>query len=31
MVVGFGGAALTMVGKMLDGNNKDKAPVAAQQ
>lgn len=32
MVAGFGGAALTMVGKMLDaGNHKDKAPVAAQQ
>ncbi|MDD5302787.1 MAG: hypothetical protein PHS14_06715 [Elusimicrobia bacterium] len=32
MVAGFGGAALSMVGKMLDaGNHKDKAPVAAQQ
>ncbi|MBI2385004.1 MAG: hypothetical protein HYV14_03210 [Elusimicrobia bacterium] len=32
MVAGFGGAALTMVGKMLDaGNHKEKAPVAAQQ
>lgn len=32
MVGGFGGAALTMVGKMLGGSGgKDKAPVAAQQ
>lgn len=32
LVAGFGGAAMTMAGKMLDkGNHKDKAPEAAQQ
>ena len=32
MVLGFGGAAVMLVGKMLGGDsNKDKAPVAAQQ
>lgn len=32
MVLGFGGAAVSMVGKMMDkGNHKEKAPVAAQQ
>ncbi len=32
MVIGFGGAALSMVGKMMDkGNHKGKAPEAAQQ
>lgn len=32
LVAGFGGAALTMVGRSLGGGNeKDKAPVAAQQ
>ena len=32
MVLGFGGAAASMIGKMMDkGNHKDKAPEAAQQ
>ena len=31
LVVGFGGAAITLVAKMLDVNNKYKAPEAAQQ